>query len=201
MNNKFEEASKKERFAFNQFIKLYNLYQSDKYEIFITPDDGYDSYDVLIQEVDLESGIIIKRWIIEIKIRKERATHCGYEEGFILEKKKYNQLKKMKDIDSEKNEILYINFTTEETLVFNLSEIDIEFERKFMNKATMSSKKDKVNKLVSLLNHNDAKRYNYIFDEIQYRNNKYKIESENLINRKKSICKEDRLTIEKILGL
>lgn len=197
--NKFVEASKKERFAFKKFIELYNLYQTDNYEIFITPYDGYESYDVMIQKYN--DGTIEKRWIIEIKIRDVKGSHCGYEEGFILEKRKYNKLKEIYDVDADRNEILYINFTSEETLVFNLTNTRLKWETKMMNKATMKSNFDKVNKKVALLDHNDATRYNYIFDEQQYNNHLAKIEREELIQKRKDICLEDRQTIEKILGL
>ena len=172
ITNPFEEASYKERLAFKNWRQLYKLFPEEKWTVFITPYDGVDVYDVLVQNNQY------KRIIIEIKIRNEFATKCGLEEGFIYESKKHKSLSQVKDLDPENNTIMYINFTTNGTYVWNISKIDLKPIKKVMNKATMNSKSDKENKTTYLLKVEDAKFYPYIYDDLQYWNDEKNIDKE-----------------------
>lgn len=172
LSNKFEEASYKERLAFKNWRNLYNLFPEDKWTVFITPYDGSDVYDVLVQNSSY------KRIIIEIKIRNEFATKCGLEEGFIYETKKHKSLSQVKDLDPDNNSIMYINFTTAGTYVWNICKLDLKSKKIEMNKATMESTTDKTNKTVYLLKSEDAKFYPYIFDDVQYWNDEKNIDKE-----------------------
>lgn len=177
LNNKFEEASYKERLAFKNWRSLYNLFPEDNWTVFITPFDGSDVYDVLVQNNSF------KRIIIEIKIRNEFATQCGLEDGFIYETKKHKSLSMVKDLDPDNNTIMYINFTTKGTYVWNISKLDLNPVKKEMNKATMNSTDDKQNKSVYLLKAEDAKFYPYIFDDVQYWNDEKNIDKEVKLSR------------------
>jgi hypothetical protein len=174
-NEKFIEASTKERFAFNQFITTYNLFQEkDDYSLYLSPVDGYDVYDAMAQHYS-DDRHTDKRYIIETKIRNvsfNALKECK-EDGWILESKKLNSLIKVADLDKERNDILYISFNNDQTIVWNLTKlIDkglLVKSKKVMNKATMESREDKVNKSIYLLKEEWGKCYKYRFDEISYK--------------------------------
>lgn len=166
---KFKEASYKERLAFNNWRKLYNLFPEAEWTILITPYDGDDVYDVLVQNRQY------KRIIIEIKIRGERATELGLDEGFIYETKKHKSLSQIKDLDPDNNTIMYLNFTTKGTYIWNIDKLDLKKTKMEMNKATMASN-EKENKSVYLLDAADAKFYPYVFDDVQYWNDEKNID-------------------------
>lgn len=176
ITDKFNEASYKERLAFNKLRSLYNLFNEDKWSVYITPYEGSDVYDVLVQNKEY------KRIIIEIKIRGERATQCGLEEGFIYESKKHKSLSMVKDLDKDNNTIMYINFTTKGTYIWNIDKMDLKPIKKEMNKATMSGK-DKMNKTVYLLQAKDAKFYSYVYDDEQYWNEEKNIDKDIRLSR------------------
>jgi len=160
---KFKESSYKERLAFKNWRNLYNLFPESEWTVLITPYDGSDVYDVLVQNRSY------KRIIIEIKVRGELATQKGIEEGFFYESKKHKSLTDLKDLDPDNNTIMYINFTTKGTYVWNINKIELKSIKREMNKATMNSN-DKVNKSVYLLDVADAKFYSYVYDDLQYWN-------------------------------
>ena len=174
---KFQEASYRERLAWRNWRKLYNIFPEDSWTVFITPYDGSDVYDVLVQNNSY------KRIIIEIKIRNEFATQCGLEDGFIYETKKHKSLSMVKDLDPDNNSIMYINFTSKGTYLWNISKLDLNPVKKEMNKATMNSTDDKQNKSVYLLKAEDAKFYPYIFDDVQYWNDEKNIDKEVKLSR------------------
>jgi len=166
---KFKESSYKERLAFKNWRQLYNLFPESEWTVLLTPYDGVDVYDVLIQNRSY------KRLIIEIKIRGEFATKMGMEEGFIYESKKHKSLTDIKNLDSENNTIMYLNFTTKGTYLWNINKLDLKSTKLRMNKATMSGD-EKVNKSVYLLDAADAKFYPYIYDDLQYWNDEANID-------------------------
>jgi len=207
-NNNFIEASKRERFAFKQFIEKYKLFKEDDYSIYLTPEYGYDKYDALIQKFNNDSYICEKRYITEFKIRmfdnKSNSTlrKCR-EEGFIFETKKYNGLVKISKLDPDKNEILYINFLPDSTIIWNISLLEkkglLKKTNKYMNVATMKSRSDKKDKKIYLLKEEWGKKYNYIFDERSYQ--AHLSEKENLKKIRKNITKQMSVTINSILGI
>ena len=177
-NLKFIEASKRERFALKQFTQTYNLFdEKNNWSLYITPDGGYDVYDALVQHYEKESYICDKRYIIETKIRNVSPSvliDCK-SDGWILESKKLNSLLKIAELDPEKNEILYISFNNDQTLVFNLTKLLAEGllvkSKRVMNQATMRSTSDKINKSIYLLQEEWASSYKYTFDERSYLSN------------------------------
>lgn len=174
-NEKFISASRKERFAFNQFITTYNLFQEkDNYSVYLTPDDGYDVYDAMVQHY-ADDYNTDKRYIIETKVRNVSMNvleDCKTN-GWILESKKYNSLMKVAELDPEKNDVLYISFNNDQTIVWNLTKLTekglLVKSKKTMNKATMASREDKINKSIFLLKEEWGKIYKYRFDEMSYK--------------------------------
>ena len=159
--NRFEKSSFIERCAFKNFIKLYDGFKG--YHIEYTPFDGFDQYDVLLSKI--EDGIITKRIFIEIKVRDKH-----YEEYF-LETKKLNALRKtMKENYIENYTFLYLNFTPTGTYIWNTSITDdLKVSKCVMNKATMNSRSEKVNKSKYDLPISMAKHWHYTWDEGQLR--------------------------------
>lgn len=167
ITDKYEEAAYKERLAFKEFIKTFKYSNNELYEIVYTEYTGSDVYDVLIV-----NRLTRKRAIIEIKIRGDEGTHRGIQDGFFLEKKKYNSLLKLRKYEILSNEddckIFYLNFTTSGTYMWNLDSILIKSVRMTMNKATMGSKIDKVDKEVFTLKVEDAKHHSYQWIDRKY---------------------------------
>jgi len=177
-NNRFIEASKRERFCLSNILPII---KNSKYEWseYMTDIYSYDVYDCLLQaSID---GSVKKRFIIEIKIRD---THF---DELILETKKLRDLKS-KVLDHSNTEILYINVTPNKTYVFNLSKM--EKEDKFSvnklkaNKATMESRTNKVDKNVIYLSITDARSIDFTFNEKEYQNSIKVVINEN--NRHKN---------------
>jgi hypothetical protein len=170
--DKFQEAAYKERLAFDNLVRLYNLFSKEKYSILKTPYDGMDEYDVLVQRHT--KGSIERRFIIELKIRmlSGDALQQAETDGYIFESKKYNSLKRIRDIDAAYNVALYISFTPTGTYMWNINELEekglLKPIKKEMNKATMNSRDDKANKKVYLLKKEWAKDWSYIWSEDQF---------------------------------
>ena len=184
--NDFEKAAYMERIAFKNFIKLYNLFEGDNFDIDIRPYEGNDKYDVLISKHN--DGSIYKRYIIELKIRDKDFD----SEGYVYETKKHKSLMDIKNLDGDNNEILYINFTPNGTYIWFIDRIIANYKpiRKKMNKATMNSRSDKSNKGTYLLLPKDAKKYEYRWDIRQFNE---KIEEE----KRKELKKQSKLNEEK----
>jgi hypothetical protein len=160
--NDFERAAYMERIAFNNFINNYKLFTND--DIDIRPYWGDDVYDVLISKHN--DGSIYKRYIIELKIRDGDFDN----EGYVYETKKHNSLMKIKNLDPNLNEIIYINFTPNGTYVWFIDKIIDNYQsiKKEMNKATMESRTNKNNKWTYLLLPKNAKKYEYRWDIRQF---------------------------------
>jgi len=173
--DKFTEAAQKERFAFTQLCKKYNMFTEDQgYAIYLTPDEGYDKYDALIQHYNEDTYICDKRYITEFKIRQVAGStleECR-ELGWILEQKKFNSLMSVSNLDPDKNQVLYISFVNDKTLIWNLTLLEnknmLHWEKKEMNKATMESRDNKIYKKVCLLKEDWAKVYKYVYDDKSY---------------------------------
>ena len=173
---KFIEASRKERFAFKQFCDRYNLFKTEDHFLYLTPEDGYDKYDCLVQEYEPnEKYTIKKRMIMEFKIRQvsDNCLRECREDGWIFEYKKFKALEDIRSIDPNYNECYYISFLPDKTVVWNITDLNkkglLKWISKEMNKATMNSTTDKKNKKVCLLKEEWGKSYQYTFDEQSYK--------------------------------
>ena len=187
MTNNFIEASKRERWAFQQLLKTTKLFNDPQYVIWISPEDGFDVYDVLIQKI--VDGSVKQRFYIELKNRmlSPDILEMCKNDGYILEKKKYDSLVKAK-LDPE-TRLIYINFTPEKTIIWDLDKTDMDWTKKKMNKATMASRNNKVSKSVTLLKEEKGKHYEYIFNEDDYQRD---IKKQLLKKENKVIGKKDR---------
>lgn len=200
-NDEFIEASKRERFHFKMFVDKYNLFnEDDGYTTLITPVEGMDRYDALIQKYESDTYMVEKRYIVELKVRmlSDDKIKRSREEGWILESKKLNDLKEIQELDPDNNDILYICFNNRYTMVWNITKMinngkigkTIKMD---MNKATMDSRSNKINKNVYLLKEEDGKRYEYTACEQSYLRN---------INKKNELKegrKKDTLDMSKCL--
>lgn len=169
----FAEAAYKERLAFKNLRSIYNLFPDDNHFIDIRPYDGMDEYDVLIQKHN--EGSILKRLITELKIRMLTgdALQQAEENGYILESKKYKALKRIQSIDADLNKCAYICFTPTGTYLWFIDDLDkkglLKPVNKEMNRATMASRDEKIDKKVYLLKTEWAyKRWDYTWSEDQY---------------------------------
>lgn len=171
-NEKFIEASRKERFCLNNLLPIL---RTDKWEwtTYLTDIYGYDSYDCLLQAY--REGEIKKRFVIEFKLRE---THYG---DLIFETKKLNQLKKV--VYDDITDILYITTTPNGTYIFNISKLIKEDKLKVTsivcNKATMNSRSEKVKKTVYMLDCDLAKFIPFKFSNTEYLQSIKVIEKDN----------------------
>ena len=173
LNNedKFIISSEKERLAFLQMKKKLNLFSDC--QINLTPSYGKEVYDGTM--LKLNDGTKVKSYIMEFKLRN---FHLDMElEGFFLEVKKLDSLKKLikkwnKEY-MEEYDILYFSFTEHYTMCWNLTKLEKDGkllkDNRSMNKATMQSNKDKINKGVYLLKIEDGKKIPFKWDEIYYK--------------------------------
>lgn len=175
-NDKYVEASKRERFHFNQLCIEEDIFNEDKgYTILTTPEDGYDKYDFLIQKYSPQSYICEKRYIVEVKVRNltGHILKDAQDNGWILETKKLNSLLEVQKLDKEKNDIIYISFNGTYTYIWNITSLMNKglleaTTNRSMNKATMSSRDNKVNKKVYMLKEEWGKRFDYEATEENY---------------------------------
>lgn len=155
-----------------------------KYELFDNPEQ-YGAYDAYYFALDHTTQSIKKRIWIEIKIRDKVFP------DYILENKKIRGLEsERKKLSLNKDEVvfLYLNFTPNGAYLWNITDVDhLESEKREMNKATSTSRTDKTDKDVKMLDPDDA----YFFD---YRLNKNLIlkrfEDQILLKRTKDTIKK-----------
>jgi hypothetical protein len=143
------EALKELKLIYPQYFKWDLHFTTGKW-------DDYDAYFFIIDETQR----IKKRVWIELKIRERIFPN------YILEKKKLNQLRRKRDelfLKEDEVIFLYINYTPNETILWDITNIDMTKTQKIMaNKATCESRTNKTNKDVILLDPKDGKRLEYI---------------------------------------
>ena len=174
-SQRYYEANCRERYAFQMWCDMYDLFKDkNRYGVYITPDIGHSKYDCMVQKYD-ENMTCLNRYIIELKVRmvnNSKLIECK-RDGWIFERSKYNSLKNLYNIDKERNEILYVNFTPDKTLVWNITTLEkkrlLKWESKNMNSHTMTSRDNKVDKRVCLLKEEWALPYLYVFDEFLFK--------------------------------
>ena len=161
--NFINDFQRDEFYARQGLLILQQLYPNNfKYRIEFTTGE-YDPYDAMFFIIDKDTQSIIKRVWIELKIRK------NIFDSYILETKKLNSLLKLrKDMYfTEKDCLLfYINFCPNETIIYNLDVVkELPKIKKVMNKCTVISKINKIEKDVIMLKPTDGKVLNYILNE------------------------------------
>lgn len=199
--NPFEIASIKERLAFDTLVSNYNLF-SKNYKVNSTAYDGNDVYDYYIHKYN-DNFSIIKRIFIEIKIRSlsGSALQDAQETGYILETKKFNDLKRIALIDPDAS-IIYVNFTPTGVYFYDLLKLEKEgkliLSKKVMNKATMDSKTKKVNKGCYLLKTELAfVHYPFIWSDRIYDNKQKEIMNKRNAEILDNVIKDDMTSLSK----
>lgn len=179
--NFLNDFEKREFLGRKALLELQDKYPNIlKYKIEFTT-DTYATYDAFYHIIDIETHSIKKRVLIEIKIRDRSFPE------YILETKKLNSLKKIRtDLGFNENEmsILYINFCPNETIIWNIDKINNNIIVSEYNKATSTSRTNKINKSVIMLLPSEGKQLDYILDE-------KKIFMNNVIDKKISSLKKD----------
>ncbi len=175
----YTERSEKERVVVNQTIPniLNNLKEEYTIQYYTTPIDSMDIYDFYI--MILKDGSTKKRIIGEVKVRD------AHYPDLLLEKKKYNSLKKKAEETGAT--IMYINTTPEGTFIFNLSKIinsDIKWIKEDHWKSTTDKSLGKISKSIIYIPIEKAKKTTLTTSEV---NIKWKQQKANL-----SFIKEDR---------
>jgi hypothetical protein len=120
--------------------------------------DDYDAYWFIIDE----NQSIKKRVWVEIKWR-DRSF-----DDYILEVKKLNQLKKLRDsmfLSKDDVTFIYINFTPNGTFMWDITNMEDSGETLVANKATSDSRQNKINKKIIYLP--EGKRFDYVINETQ----------------------------------
>lgn len=191
-SNAFEEADFRERCAFRDFDKMYNLFND--YNIHMTEIETKSVYDISLQKII--DGSIKKRIFIEIKVRNK------VFDDYILETKKYNSLKRLVKhtlmLDEDEYELWYLNFTPEGTLLWDIKNVDETLiKSQKMNKATVVSKTHKVNKNSYYLKPEMAKKWNYTWDEKQLK----KYYKEYYLGKVEDYIEKKKIGLDEILGL
>lgn len=201
MLNRFEVASLKERLAFDTLVKNYNLFNNN-YKVNSTAYDGNDVYDYYIHKYN-DNFSIIKRIFVEIKIRilSGSALEDARSNGWILESKKFNDLKRIAQIDPEAS-IIYVNFTPDGVYFYDLLKLEkegsLKLTKKVMNRATMCSKIDKTNKGCYLLKSELAfKHYPFVWSDLIYDNNQKEILNKRQAEKLNMIIKDDMTSLSK----
>jgi len=134
-----------------------------KYDITFEP-DMYSHYDASFIEYDYTTHNIKMRHFIEIKIRDRVFP------DYILERKKVSNLhKKMDELGLKDGEykLFYLNFCPDGTYLWNITDITPQDcnESKLMNKATSTSRRDKMNKYYRPMVTEEARKFEYIINE------------------------------------
>lgn len=149
MDNNFEVAAKKERYALKFILPKNTKYTQNQYTVF----DAYSNF----------NG---KNYIIEAKIRN------SYYPELLLENSKLQNL--ISVADKYNTTILYICFTPMGTFCFNISKLLISHPELFTNKLSLFCPKTSMGdnqykyKESILLPTNLAKKYDYIYDNYNF---------------------------------
>jgi hypothetical protein len=159
---RFTDDFEKREYLGREALKELQLQHPDKFKYQLSfNSEKYGEYDALFFVID-ENQQIKKRVWIEIKIRDTE-----FDE-YILETKKLNSLinkRKSLYFTNEEVSFLYINFTPNNTIVWDITNIEPEGETLKANKATSTSRTDKVDKSVIYLKPEQGKVFDYQINE------------------------------------
>ena len=165
MNDRFVEASKRERYClniiFNKILKYNN-----KHNLYLTSEYDYDRQDATLYIY--KEHICVKGYIIECKLRKNNYDTYFYES------KKHKSLTKLKKEYSMGTNvpfsILYVNVTPSKTYIWDIDKILPETNKVKVacNKESMSGDNIKIDKGVYELHINNSKHLEFTFNELEY---------------------------------
>lgn len=183
-------AGEQERYSIANFFNQLNE-ESNKhsFKVFMSDSNRSVGYDAMVLVKDKLTGEAIKWILLEAKVRSTEF------DNWFLELKKLNTLKRERRFKIEKEyitlpiQIMYINFTPNKTVLWNLSKLEKnnnlgELIRREMNAVTVQSTANKTMKQVYLLEEDRG----IIFD--------YKYNAENHIEdiKQEIVIKEKQVT-------
>lgn len=150
-------AGEQERYSIAKFFNQLNE-ESNKHQfkVFMSDSNRSVGYDAMVLVKDKLTGESIKWILLEAKVRSTEF------DNWFLELKKLNTLKRERRFKIEKEyvtlpiQIMYINFTPNKTVLWNLSRLERdnklgELVRREMNAVTVQSTTNKTKKQVYLL--------------------------------------------------
>ncbi len=160
----YYDRSRLERIMIEELYK--EIYTNSKYDIqyYHTPIDSYEVYDSVVNRFEKSTNYLVDTQIFEVKIRD-----TNYQD-ILLEKKKYNSLKKESKRCLNGNEItiFYVSCHPSGTYVFNLSKLeDIKWQKESHNISTTELYRGKEDKYVCYLPISSAKFVNIKSTELQ----------------------------------
>lgn len=165
------ELEKRERWAIKEIVTILNAKNIYKYDIYLSTIDSDCPWDCILTVKDFSDNIL-ETFMIEMKNR----SNDWSDNGFVFEKKKYNDLlKAKKSVEFELRRpitIMYWNTTPSKyTYMWNIESLTLgKSKRKAMKKETFAENNQEVNKNIFLLDINDATKFNWKFDENKYLN-------------------------------
>jgi hypothetical protein len=151
-----------------------------KYDYYATPIEGYDCYDGGVVVYDKDTGSIIKRYIIETKVRDEHYDELVYEW-----KKHKDLVEKGKLLDSS---ILYLNVTPRGTYLFKISDVigDVIWDDDKEYNKTTAVKSNKIKKKATNLPIIKAKTFEWTTADVE---KEYYIK--NILKRTENVIRKD----------
>ncbi len=173
----YKETGDRERYCLENLFKYMNLKQDTyEYHFVSTPSGIAICYDGELTIRYKATGTIISYHLIEAKCRMK-----DFDE-LILEKTKFNALKKEKNkkdkyLKSQWSDkivgMIYIQFTPSGSYLFDLlslyeNNLLPTLTKMNMNKVTIASTTDKVEKQIYLLNKELGSKYGWIYNEQEY---------------------------------
>lgn len=150
-------AGEQERYSIANFFNQLNEESiKHSFKVFMSDSNKKVGYDAMVLVKDKLTGESIKWIMLEAKVRSEEF------DNWFLELKKLNTLKRERRFKIEKEyvtlpiQIMYINFTPNKTVLWNLSRLEKdkklgELVRREMNAVTVQSTTNKTKKQVYLL--------------------------------------------------
>lgn len=158
---KFTKAGDHERNAMEGFFKDYlPSTKTHKYSFYYSPENSYSVYDCLVKQFNVCEKKLTKKMFFEAKVRDT------YYSTLLLEKKKFDSLKKMIK-NPETDKIYYINFTPKGTIIFDLLKIESENKMLFIqeehNVQTMNKDLGKTLKEIAYIDITDGKFFEYVY--------------------------------------
>lgn len=177
LTSKFTEAGRKERYCLTELFNYLN-FTNDTYKYSFSPTSedesiGFDGTLIISHKL---TGTIKAFYLVEAKVRTK------VYDTFVFEQKKLNTLKSYKrkldkyfkaEYSDKTINLMYVSFTEEATFMYDLlTLIDNHLMPKLtkmkMNKVTVESRDNKINKHVFLLPQNIAVKYKWNFNEREY---------------------------------
>lgn len=173
---KMEKSGNIERYAIEKLIQKLNCNDKFYYDFIPTSSDKKIGYEGIIYVKNKLTDKKLDMYIIEAKVRNNNVK----QDDLFYEKKKHNTLKLIKKILINEGsmfepKILYVNFCFDGTFMFFIDDLIFngtmpKLTKIKMNKVTVTSTNDKINKQVYLLSKTLAVKKDYIYNPIDYAN-------------------------------